>query len=62
MLAEKVKQDIQELTDILIKLDNAERTILLSNALVLLARQEVSKHKEKVNLLMTELTENNIYT
>ena len=43
MLAEKTKQDVKELTTILTKLDNTGRTIMLSNAMVLLARQEVSK-------------------
>lgn len=53
MLAEKTKQDVQELTTILIKLDNAGRTIMLSNAMVLLARQEVSEHKEKSEKVRT---------
>lgn len=48
MLAEKTKHDVQELTTILTKLDNTGRTIMLSNAMVLLARQEVSKNKEKL--------------
>ena len=47
MLAEKTKQDVKELTTILTKLDNTGRMIMLSNAMVLLARQEVSKNKEK---------------
>lgn len=53
MLREKTKQDIQELTTILTKLDNTGRTIMLSNAMVLLARQEVSKHKEKSETVTT---------
>lgn len=48
MLAEKTKQDVQELTTILAKLDNTGRTIMLSNAMVLLARQEVSKNKKSL--------------
>lgn len=46
MLTEKTKQEVQELTAILTKLDNTGRTIMLSNAMVLLARQEVSRNKQ----------------
>lgn len=47
MLTEEKKQDVQELTTILLKLDNTSRTILLSNATVLLARQEVTVENKK---------------
>lgn len=48
MLAEKTKKDVKEITAILTRLDNVGRTIMLSNAMVLLARQEVSENKEKL--------------
>lgn len=53
MLKENMKKDVQEITTILTKLDNTDRTIMLSNAMVLLARQEVSKHKEKSETVRT---------
>lgn len=48
MLAEKTKKDVKEITTILTKLDTVGRTIMLANAMVLLARQEVSENKEKL--------------
>lgn len=48
MLAEKTKQDVQELVTILTKLDNTGRTIMLSNATVLLARQEVTENNDRI--------------
>lgn len=48
MLAEKTKKDVKELTAILTRLDNVGRTLMLSNAMVLLARQEVFENKEKL--------------
>lgn len=53
MLAEKTKQDVQELTTILTKLDNTGRTIMLSNAMALLARQEVAKNKTESETVKT---------
>lgn len=47
MLAEETKQEVQEFATILTKLDNTGRTIMLSNAMVLLARQEISKGKDE---------------
>lgn len=54
MLAEKTKQDVKELTTTLEKLDNIGRTIMLSNAMVLLARQEITNSKEKENIVRME--------
>ena len=53
MLTEKTKQDVKELTTILTKLDNTGRMIMLSNAMVLLARQEATKGKDKTDTVRT---------
>lgn len=43
MLGENKKKDVKEIVTVLTQLDNAGRTIMLSNAMVLLARQEVAQ-------------------
>lgn len=45
MMSQETKKEISDLTKILIKLDNTGRAIMLSNASVLLTRQE---YEEKV--------------
>lgn len=42
MLSEKTIEDVKEMTTIMLQLDNTGRTIMLSNATVLLARQEIN--------------------
>ena len=42
MLSEETKKEVQELTSILLRLDSTARTIMLSNATTLLARQEIA--------------------
>ncbi|MCM1183567.1 MAG: hypothetical protein NC337_09350 [Roseburia sp.] len=42
MLSENTKKDVKALAAIMMQLDNTGRTIMLSNATVLLARQEMN--------------------
>ena len=50
MLNENIKKDIQEITLALIQLDSTSRLIMLSNATVLLAKQEIDKNKEELKI------------
>ncbi|MCI8409623.1 MAG: hypothetical protein HFJ09_10205 [Lachnospiraceae bacterium] len=56
MLTETKKTEIQELTKILTKLDHTGRTIMLSNAMVLLARQEVKKRQRQEEIETNVIT------
>lgn len=56
MLTETKKNEIQELTKILTKLDHMGRTIMLSNAMVLLARQEVKKRQRQEEIETNVIT------
>lgn len=47
MLAESTKQDLKEMTDLLKGLDSIGMLIIKSNAVVLLARQELAESRER---------------
>lgn len=48
MLSENAKRDIQEIILKLMELDSTSRMLMLSNATVLLAKQEIDKNKKEL--------------
>lgn len=56
MLSENTKKDIQELSAIMLQLDNAGRMIMMSNAAVLLARQELNDEAAGEKAAGTDMT------
>ena len=51
MLSENVKKDIQEIILKLMELDSTSRMLMLSNATVLLAKQEIDKNKKELEFI-----------